>query len=554
MRQRVKSHIRQVWEKLKRKSPRLAKLIKLCVFPCLKTYRLCLKAYRLYPRVANRFYILSEHALERAVEIQRCRGMVESGIGTSGGHRLASVVAPLGIKYLDHRYRQVFQNLFRERWDQWFVAKNCPDEPIMLVIGSLGPGGSERQAVNTVLGLVARGYSDLSILCTNVAAPVDRFYEHLLDGTPVSVSTAPADLGFANIRAGTDEESVSAVLMTLFEKLPGDLQDIPWYVREFLVRKPKIVHTWLDYTNAKAGIAAAIAGVPRIIVSTRSLAPTHFVFFQPYMREAYRALAARPSVCFLNNSEAGARNYEQWLGLPQGTFKVVRNGFDFSGLHPEQNAASACELRERLGIPQEAPVVGSVLRFSEEKRPFLWVDIAARVAARRPDVMFLMVGDGPLREETRRRVSACGMSEKILMPGNEKHAAAAIAAMDVFLLTSRVEGLPNVLVEAQALGVPVVTTDCGGAAETLIRGRTGHVIFRQSVDALADAVLLVLDDTVWREKARKVGQEFVRERFSLAQMMEGTLNAYFARGHFANTPAAQPSAPDRGKVISRPEA
>jgi glycosyltransferase involved in cell wall biosynthesis len=440
----------------------------------------------------------------------------------------------LGIRYLDNRYRRVFQNLFRKQWDQWFDSKNFSGESITLVIGSLGAGGSERQAVTTLLGLASGGYCDLSLLCTHLGADADRFYAHLLDGAPVAVSEATEGFNSADDNGEVNRETSSLGLRLLFNKLPSELDDITWYAREFLARKPKVVHTWLDYTNVKAGVAAAIVGVPRIVLSTRSLAPTQFDFFQPYMREAYRALAVRPSVCLLNNSEAGARDYERWLGLPHGTFKVVRNGFDFSGLEREKMAAPAREMRVRLGIPPDVPLVGSALRFSNEKCPFLWLEIAAHVAERRPEVMFLMVGDGPLWEDARRRAQACGMSNRMVMPGNEKNAAAAIAAMDVFLLTSRVEGLPNVLVEAQALGVPVVTTDVGGAAETLIPGMTGFTVASQSVEVLANAVLQVLDDRAWRETARTVAQKFVRERFSMSQMISGTLDAYFERGEFAN--------------------
>jgi glycosyltransferase involved in cell wall biosynthesis len=250
------------------------------------------------------------------------------------------------------------------------------------------------------------------------------------------------------------------------------------------------------------------------------------------MREAYRALAARPNVCLLNNSQAGARDYERWLGLPQGTFKVIRNGFDFSTLEPADKIGAAQKFRARLGIPAEVPIVGSVLRFYEEKRPLLWIDVAARVAERRPDVRFLMVGDGPLREEARWRALGYGLGDRIVMPGNEKDVAVAIAAMDVFLLTSRLEGFPNVLVEAQALGVPVITTDAGGAAETLIQGRTGYAIFPHSTELLADAVLQILGDRPWREAARQAAQRFVRERFSMSEMVDRTLDAYFAREEF----------------------
>ena len=204
-----------------------------------------------------------------------------------------------------------------------------------------------------------------------------------------------------------------------------------------------------------------------------------------------------------------------------------------SGLEVAEKREGSQQFRARHGIPIEGPLVGSVLRFSEEKRPLLWVDVVARVAERRPDVRFLMVGDGPLREEARWRALGYGLGDRMVMPGNEKDVAVAIAAMDVFLLTSRLEGFPNVLIEAQALGVPVITTDAGGAAETLIQGRTGYAIFPHSTELLADAVLQILGDRPWREAARQAAQRFVRERFSMSEMVDRTLDAYFARGEFA---------------------
>jgi glycosyltransferase involved in cell wall biosynthesis len=502
-----------------------------------------------YDSVSEEFSALTEEALESAVEAQRVRGMERADAGDNVKHKFKSAAVSLGIRYLDRRYRGIFQNLFREPWERWFGSGNFSNESIVLVIGTLGPGGSERQAVATLLGLASSGYRDLSLLCNYLDGPVDRFFAHLLEHCPVSVSKLSEDSRYADSGEGV-EALVCAGLRVLKDKLPSELKDIPWYAREFLVRRPWVVHTWLDYTNVKAGLAAALIGVPRIVLSTRSVAPSNFALFQPYMREAYRFLAARSNVCLLNNSEAGARDYERWLGVPPGTFKIVRNGFDFSGLERAEKKEGAREFRQRLGIPSGAPLVGSVLRFSEEKCPLRWVDVAACVSERRPDVRFLMVGDGPLREKARQRAASCGLGDRIVMPGNEKDTADAIAAMDVFLLTSRLEGFPNVLVEAQALGVPVVTTDGGGAAETLIQGKTGYAVRPHSADLLADVILRILSDSSWREAARQTSQRFVRERFSISQMLDRTLDAYFAQGEFAGVRAAHPPIPGTVEATS----
>jgi glycosyltransferase involved in cell wall biosynthesis len=97
---------------------------------------------------------------------------------------------------------------------------------------------------------------------------------------------------------------------------------------------------------------------------------------------------------------------------------------------------------------------------------------------------------------------------------------------DLFLLTSRVEGLPNTLIEAQAVGVPVVTTPAGGSAETLDPGRTGLVSPDYSILGIADTCMKLLDDDRLRARMAKAAPEFVRQHFSLERMYTETLRLY----------------------------
>jgi glycosyltransferase involved in cell wall biosynthesis len=439
----------------------------------------------------------------------------------SKAQRLGDVIA---IECLDRHYRRICQGLLRERFDGGCAVSG---KSIMLIGGSLGPGGTERQTVVTLAGLAASGYRELSLLCVHLDGKVNSFYRHLVNESTVSVSELRWNLAW---QEGDDADDCER-LQAFQHRLPEELKDIPLYAREILARKPGLVHTWLDEVNVKAGLAAILVGVRRVVLGTRSVAPDNFALFKPYMREGYRALLAQSGVVLLNNSAAGARDYEDWLGLPRNTVRVVRNGFDFSLLERGDCLRRATEVRARSGIPAEAPVVGSVLRFSEEKQPLLWIDVAELVWKRRRDVVFLMVGDGPLREEARRRAEAKGFGHRVIMPGNETDVAATIAAMDVLLLTSRMEGLPNVAIEAQALGVPIVTTAAGGAAETLDEGRTGFAV-PHCAERLAQAVLCILGDAAWRQAARIAAPLFVRDRFSMARMVDQTLDAYLGRGMF----------------------
>ena len=94
------------------------------------------------------------------------------------------------------------------------------------------------------------------------------------------------------------------------------------------------------------------------------------------------------------------------------------------------------------------------------------------------------------------------------------------------MLTSRHEGLPNVLLEAQSLGVPVVAPNVGGMSETVWQGVTGWTIKNADAPALAERVLHCIDTAEWRQAARAAAPSFVRKRFSMATMLRRTLEVY----------------------------
>jgi glycosyltransferase involved in cell wall biosynthesis len=109
------------------------------------------------------------------------------------------------------------------------------------------------------------------------------------------------------------------------------------------------------------------------------------------------------------------------------------------------------EARARLDIAPDAPVVGTVAVFRTQKRLDLWLEVAARIAARRPDARFLLVGDGPLRAEVEGHVARLGLGAQVLLPGLQEDVMPYLAAMDVFFVASDFEGLPVALLEAMSM-------------------------------------------------------------------------------------------------------
>ena len=433
----------------------------------------------------------------------------------------------LAIDTSDAYYRTVLQRALHAGRDLTLDPAAFDSPTIVLACGSLAPGGTERQVVTTARALSERHGLQVTIVCMFLSPPPLDFYRPLLNDSSVSVSELPP-IGPCDDAATHGNERALGELAT---GLPRELRDVVRYVNLFRACRPSIVHTWLDEINVKAGIAALIAGVPRIVLSARSVAPTHFRLFQPYMRQAYRLLLEHPRVTLLNNSTAGARDYAQWLQWPALAIRVVRNGVDVSAAQRVQVDPARRRLRDRLGIAPDCHVVGTVIRLSEEKRPLLWVESAAALAASHPSCHFVIVGDGDLASTARTLAETLGIAPRCHFLGHQRDSLEWIGGFDVFLLTSRKEGLPNVLLEAQALGVPVVCADAGGACEALIPGTTGWIVEPADADHIAAALRRVLDQPRWRAAVRGDGPAFVASQFGLDRMIAETLDVY---GHRAS--------------------
>jgi glycosyltransferase involved in cell wall biosynthesis len=399
---------------------------------------------------------------------------------------------------------------------------------IILVCGNLSPGGAERQVVYTMTGLERRGFRDIQLLCDTLEPGRPEkfdFYLARLRGAGIRVETIK--------KATLDDvvlDDATWVLREFAHRLPAELlADIVALYREFRLRQPEVVHAWLDWSNTRAGIAAALAGVPKILISGRNLNPTHFNLYQPYMDPVYSALCELANVVFVNNSRAGADDYAGWLGLEPERIRVIHNAVDF-GDRRRSSPAEIVALRRELGIPPGAPVVGSAFRFEEEKRPLFWLEVAAIIARHFPDARFVLFGQGSMRSRMLEAARRLGLRDRLRLPGVRDDILSGISILDLFLLTSAGEGLPNVLLEAQWVGTPIVTTDAGGAGEAIFDGRTGFLGPNDDADAIAALACRILADKDFRARAAAAGADFVRRRFNMERMLDETIALYGVSG------------------------
>jgi glycosyltransferase involved in cell wall biosynthesis len=397
---------------------------------------------------------------------------------------------------------------------------------VLMVTEALASGGAERQMVALTHGLIQRGLNVqvFEIIGTvpgqpNVASEFAKIGVRLRSPSEFPGGT---ECGFA-LSEFKDLEPFTPLLPENGMDICCALQRV---IQEF---EPDIVNGWSDLSNLIGGFVSAKIKVPRIVLGQRvSIPPFWFEANKSDLyRQAYRTLAANPDVVFLNNSKSSARQHETWIGLAAETIKVVRNGFLPSSMNIRgRGDTAAC--RASFGLPANKPVVGVVTRFAPEKDPDLWLETAAAVAAVRPDVHFLLAGygHGTIADELRRKGTKLGLNGRLVMPGVATDVGQVYRALDVHLLTSRTENLPNVMIEAQAAGIPVVGPDVGGIGEAMVDEITGILVPERSAQALAQAVLRILDIPRWRERVAIEGPAFIARKFGLKRMITETIAVY----------------------------
>lgn len=418
------------------------------------------------------------------------------------------------------RFDRAFAELREQTSFMRLQADDFVRNRIVLTCGSLGPGGAERQIHYTARGLHRTTDLDIVVGCPHLDPPGD-FYR-----APIGQSGAAVAL--VDLRSpDLADRRLIQVRRKLSRYAPLGFNHVVNYVLAYAVFlrriRPEIVHSWMDSSNVCAAIAAQIAGIPTIIMSGRSFAPDNFEINQAYMRPGYLDIMANGSVTLLNNSLAGAEDYGRWLGIDPTGITVVPNGFEFPDT-PGSDARKAFRLK--YGIPEDAVVIAGMFRFSEEKRPRLWIQTARTVIRSRPNTRFICFGSGALHTAVSEEVQRWGLSDSILLPGVSENSWDTFAATDLVLLTSRLEGLPNVLVEAQAMGVPVICTGAGGMTETFIENETGFSVPTATPDTLATACVALIDDHQRRKVMGRQAAAYARQTFSVDRMIESTRAAY----------------------------
>lgn len=288
---------------------------------------------------------------------------------------------------------------------------------------------------------------------------------------------------------------------------------------------PEVVHTHQIGALLYAGPAARRAGVPALVHTehTNNLGTVRSPGRKARIWLLW-SLAARRAGRFCCVSRDIAEAAIRSRAVPRRKVAVVANGVAAR----DGEAGDPAAVRAEFGIPAGAPLVGTVGRLAEVKRQDVLIRGFARLAERVPGAHLLLIGDGPEAGRLRELAGATGVGDRIHFAGYRPDARRCLAAMDVFALTSRMEGMPLAILEAWAEGVPVVSSAVGGV-RTLITPGEDALLFESGDDAgLADAVGRILGDPDRAGRIGRAGRDRVAREFDAGVMFEAYEREYRA--------------------------
>lgn len=329
------------------------------------------------------------------------------------------------------------------------------------------------------------------------------------------------------MRKGTLASQVEALgaEVVCLDKPDGLRFEMIGRIREALRRlRPDVVHTHQIGALLYAGPAARREGVPAVVHTEHIDNVAKAIGIAKKMRvRAVWSVAGRYAGRFVCVSDDIAGSVVRNSAVARKKVFVVPNGIDTEAF---TDGTAADALRGSLGIPLGAQVIGSIGRLNEVKRQDLLIRSFADVSGRAPQAHLLLVGDGPEMASLRQLAKELAVADRVHFAGYQSRPQDYLQVMDVFALTSRLEGMPLVILEAWAASRPVVASQVGGVGRLIEHDRTGFLFGSGDQAALTDGLDALLSDRSYARRLAELGRLRVCAEFD-TRVMAGAYEAIY---------------------------
>lgn len=209
-------------------------------------------------------------------------------------------------------------------------------------------------------------------------------------------------------------------------------------------------------------------------------------------------------------------------GVPPVRAVTVHEGIDLG----RAEAAPPANLHEELWLPHDAPIVGNVAALVPHKGQRHLIEAAALIVTKVPDARFVIAGEGELRPSLERAIREHHLEKHVFLAGFRPDVLSLHKAFDIFAMSSITEGLGTSLLDAMACGKPVAATTAGGIPEVVVDGETGLLVPPRDHEAMASAIVQLLQDAELRGRMGHAGLVRARRHFSAERMVQETVRVY----------------------------
>jgi glycosyltransferase involved in cell wall biosynthesis len=323
---------------------------------------------------------------------------------------------------------------------------------ILFVLTGLGLGGAEMQVLEVAKRLHRRGWP-ISIVSMTTAQPLAR---HFVE--------AGMEVEFLDMKQGVPD--------------PMGLLRLALLLRR---RRPMVVHSHMVHANLLSRVVRLLVQVPVVVCTAHSM-----IEGARWREWAYR-LTDRLATLTTAISKAAVERYVRVGAVPRKRLRFLPNGVDIQRFHPDRVSRSAKRAELGLGDCFTWLAVG---RFVPAKNYALMLQSFASLE--NPGTKLIIAGDGPLRPQLESLARQLGISNRVDFLGARNDVTELLNAADAYVMSSDWEGMPMVLLEASASGLPIVATNVGGNAEVVRHGITGLLVPPQQKDALASAMTTMM--------------------------------------------------------------
>ncbi|MBC8402643.1 MAG: glycosyltransferase family 4 protein [Candidatus Marinimicrobia bacterium] len=216
----------------------------------------------------------------------------------------------------------------------------------------------------------------------------------------------------------------------------------------------------------------------------------------------------------ITNTKAIKRKYLSYGWMEDDIIRVIQNGIEIN----VSNDFDFNSIRQKYNLPKQRPVVGIFGRLEPQKQINLFLDVAQSIRNEYLEAIFLIVGDGSLKDKINRYACDLGIDDSVIIMGHQNNLDALYTYCDIVLLTSASEGVPNVLIEAMLFGRPIVAFDVGGVQELIQSGKTGVVVPPNDVQSMTKETLRLLKSDEIRESLGRAAKRHIKENYSIDKM------------------------------------